>query len=230
MDDALASGSSAESEITEKQVEAYLRHHPKFFVSKDRLLKSMRIPHVSGKAVSLLERQNDLLREEVALLDQRLSDLIGNARNNDKLFARLRNLVLHVMAATDVEELVGFLHSHLTQYFNVDDICLSLKDNLTSSKFIKAFNEEKILNNLTLKELSQPAKCICGELSMEAKEILFKDILTIESVAVASIHSTQWQGVLALGSQDTGYFRNSMDTLFLSYLAEVIGVRLGQLS
>lgn len=216
-------------QLSEQQIEDYLKQHPRFFVNKDRLLKQMRIPHASGRAISLLERQNELFREEANLLDRRLSSLITNARDNDKLFNHLKSVVLHVISAEDVEELAGCLHSQLTQYFNVDEICLGMVSLGGHSKLIKALDSDALNKQMGLRDLTRPNKAVCGELSKESLQLLFKDSTVVKSAAVASLYHDKWLGVLSLGSHDAGYFRNSMDTLFLNYLSEVVSIRLSQL-
>ena len=46
-----------------EQVAAYLRAHKDFFVEHEALLADITIPHETGKAVSLVERQVVVLRE-----------------------------------------------------------------------------------------------------------------------------------------------------------------------
>ena len=47
--------------IDSEMVAGYLRRHPEFFVDHDELIPDLRIPHLPGEAVSLVERQVKLL-------------------------------------------------------------------------------------------------------------------------------------------------------------------------
>ena len=49
--------------LTADQVAAYLKENPDFFINRDSLLAEITLPHESGKAISLLERQVRVLRE-----------------------------------------------------------------------------------------------------------------------------------------------------------------------
>ena len=49
--------------ISADDVASYLRENPDFFTDRDGLLAEMTVPHESGKAISLLERQVKILRE-----------------------------------------------------------------------------------------------------------------------------------------------------------------------
>ena len=50
--------------LDEDSVAAYLSEHPEFFNKQEDLLAKLRIPHKSGGAISLLERQVSLLRRQ----------------------------------------------------------------------------------------------------------------------------------------------------------------------
>ena len=55
--------SEHQQEITEQQVVEYLRTHSGFFTDHEYLLKEIKLPHASGKAISLAERQVHIFRE-----------------------------------------------------------------------------------------------------------------------------------------------------------------------
>ena len=48
-----------------EQIEAWLREHPEFFENHPDLLAELSLPHESGSAISLVERQVRLLRDSV---------------------------------------------------------------------------------------------------------------------------------------------------------------------
>ncbi|HBS43157.1 MAG TPA: DUF484 domain-containing protein, partial [Oceanospirillales bacterium] len=57
--------------LTEADVIQYLEDHRDFFIGKDELLADMRIPHDSGPATSLIERQLAVQRDRNVELRQR---------------------------------------------------------------------------------------------------------------------------------------------------------------
>lgn len=81
-----------------ESVAAYLSAHPEFFVDHDELIPDLRIPHLQGGAVSLVERQVKLLRERNIEMRHRLSHLMDVARDNDRLFDKTRRLVLDLLS------------------------------------------------------------------------------------------------------------------------------------
>ena len=91
--------------IREDQVVGYLRRNPDFFARHDDLLAEISLPHDSGSAISLLERQVNILRARGTEARQKLNNLLENARYNDQLFDTIQNLVLALLGAADATEI-----------------------------------------------------------------------------------------------------------------------------
>ena len=68
--------------VTEDSVHAYLSENPDFFERHGDLLRSLRLPHVSGGTVSLVERQVTALRQRDSKLEGQLKELVDVARAN----------------------------------------------------------------------------------------------------------------------------------------------------
>ena len=78
----------------EERIAAYIIAHPDFFNRHPDALAAIDIPHPTGDAVSLIERQVRTLRDQTADYRRQLEDLIGVARENDALAKRLHRLTL----------------------------------------------------------------------------------------------------------------------------------------
>ena len=90
-----------------EQVAAYLKAHKDFFVDHESLLADITIPHETGKAVSLVERQVGVLRERNIELRERLTRLLDVARENDMLFEKMRGLILALLETKTVPQLAA---------------------------------------------------------------------------------------------------------------------------
>ena len=112
-------GTSA-SRLTEEQVVAYLRNNSDFFIRQEDLLADLSLPHESGKAISLLEKQVTILRDRSIEARHKLNDLLKNARNNDNLFETTRSLVLSLMRAGNVTEIAEVTRNQLFKHDNID--------------------------------------------------------------------------------------------------------------
>lgn len=207
--------------LTQEQVVAYLKAHPEFFIDQDDLLAQMRIPHARGSSISLVERQVTVLRERNADIQSRLAHLMDVARDNDRLFEKVRRLVLEVLDAQTLDELVGVVDDSLRHSFKVPFSALIL------------FSEKQISvgRSASLKTAQQQiggllvaGKAFCGVLRPKQLEFLFGDeqAAQIKSAAVVALDYQGIQGVLAVGSSDQQHYSNSVDTLFLTYLADVL--------
>ncbi len=207
--------------LTEEQVVTYLKAHPEFFIDQDDLLTQMRIPHARGSSISLVERQVTVLRERNADIQSRLAHLMDVARDNDRLFEKVRRLVLEVLDAQTLDELVGVVDDSLRHSFKVPFSALIL------------FSEKQVSvgRSTSLKTAQQHiggllvgGKAFCGVLRPKQLEFLFGDeqAAQIKSAAVVALDYQGIQGVLAVGSSDQQHYSNSVDTLFLTYLADVL--------
>ena len=71
---------------TEEQVIAFLRKNPEFFAHNEYLLSELKIPHASGAAISLGERQVQVFREHRDELKFKLNELISDVLKHYERF------------------------------------------------------------------------------------------------------------------------------------------------
>jgi uncharacterized protein YigA (DUF484 family) len=92
--------------LSAEQVEQYLREHPEFFNDHLPLVASLRIPHAAGPAVSLIERQVTVLRDQNQQYKRKLMDLVQVGRDNDALHRNLHQLTLALMRAGSLGDVI----------------------------------------------------------------------------------------------------------------------------
>lgn len=209
--------------LTEQQICDYLRKHSNFFSRHPELLAEMSLPHDSGNAVSLVERQVALLRERNIDMRHRLSKLLDNARANDALFDKTRRLLLTLLECSSLTQLVDSLHFSLHKDFSIPFNRLIL---FGGNKQLPC-SRAKIVSLQVAQQrapgLIQSNKPQCGDLADEYKAFLFDEQADIVgSAAVVPLIYGQCFGLLAVGHNDPHHYRSSMGTLFLSYIAEVL--------
>ncbi|SDI35057.1 DUF484 family protein [Pseudomonas panipatensis] len=204
-----------------EQVAAYLRQHPEFFVDHDELIPEMRIPHDSGDAVSLVERQVRLLRERNIEMRHRLSQLMDVARDNDRLFDKTRRLVLDLLDAGTLEDVVSTVEDSLRHEFQVPYVSLILfsDSNLPVGRSVSSSEAHQAIGGLL-----SGGKTVCGVLRPHELAFLFgeREGVEVGSAAVVSLNFQGLHGVLAIGSPDPQHYKSSLGTLFLGYIAEVL--------
>ncbi|MDB6142358.1 MAG: hypothetical protein JWP80_1402 [Pseudomonas sp.] len=203
-------------------IAAYLLDHPEFFVDHEELLTAMRIPHQRGDTVSLVERQLKLLRDRNIEMRHRLSQLMDVARDNDRLFDKTRRLILALMDASSLEDVVIAVEDSLRQDFQVPFVSLILfSDNpMSVGRWVSTAEAQKAIGGLISGD-----KTVCGALREHELTFLYgaEQGAQVGSSAVVSLTHQGLHGVLAIGSRDPQYYKSSVGTLFLSYIAEVLG-------
>lgn len=213
----------SQTPVTEAQVADYLRKHPDFFVKQPGLLADLRLPHESGEAVSLIERQVAVLRERNMDMRHRLSKLLDNARDNDKLFDKTKRLVLALLEGQDLATTINSLFYSFDNDFQIHYTTLLIygdKDTLKAdrARVVTLAEARPFIGNLL-----KANRAMCGTFSEEETTYLFgESAKEIGSVAVVPLIHGNSFGLLAIGNRDPQYYRSSMGTLFLSYIAEVL--------
>ena len=202
-------------------VAAYLREHPAFFVEHDELLGELRLPHQRGDAVSLVERQVTLLRERNIEMRHRLSQLMDVARDNDRLFDKTRRLVLDLLDAASLEEVISTTEDSLRHAFQVPFVSLILfSDNaMPVGRWVSSAEAQKAIGGLI------GDKTVCGALREHELTFLFgaEQGKEVGSTAIVTLNHLGLHGVLAIGSRDPQHYKSSVGTLFLNYIADVLG-------
>lgn len=221
----------AEIEVTEDQVASYLAANPDFFRNRQELLADLTLPHQSGEAVSLLERQVSILRERTYHAHEKLGSLLENASKNDQLFELTRGLVLSLLRAKSATQLADSLGETLLRQDSVDACQLVLTNEPGNTAGEHLTIDNKLAE--TFADVFRLNHTHCGQPTKQQLALLFgKASDTIRSTALCPIVSGNRQlGILAIGSVKSNYFNVNLDTLFLDFIGHVIAAVLeGQLS
>ncbi|MGE8067481.1 DUF484 family protein [Pseudomonas sp. NPDC089569] len=219
---ALPSDESASESLEAAAIAAYLEAHPDFFVQHQELLPALRIPHQRGDTISLVERQMTILRERNIELRHRLSHLMDVARDNDRLFDKTRRLILALLDASTLEDVVMSVEDSLRQDFQVPFVSLILLgDNaMPVGRWVSHAEAQVAIGGLLME-----GKSVSGILREHELDFLFgeEQRKQIGSTAVVAISHQGIHGILAIASRDPQHYKSSVGTLFLSYIAEVMG-------
>lgn len=221
-----ASESGADSaELTAEQVAEYLRANPEFFATQDELLASLSLQHESGKAISLMERQVTVLREQGIEARQKLNNLLENARNNDQLFDTTRNLVLALLRAENVTEIASVTQDQLAYHANIDACEIILIDHpgLNSSPATRRESAANLRRDFG--DVFRLKRTHCGAINAEQIAYLFPGSeQTIRSTAICPVmNNSEVLALLAFGNREDNYFNVNLDTLFLDFIGRVVG-------
>lgn len=211
--------------ISEKEAADYLRKHPDFFENHIDLLAEIRLPHKTGEAISLIERQVNVLRENNQRLEEKLNNLIQIARDNDRLNSRTQKLALILLEAGSLDEAYYGLQEALLNDFDADCITLRLFAEPSDMQGLDEIFISRQDNTMQLFEkFFANNKPICGPLAASQAEYLFADrAQRISSAALVPICDNECYGLLAIGSEDPRRFHPAMGTVFLSHIGDMVG-------
>jgi uncharacterized protein YigA (DUF484 family) len=213
-------------EISEEAIAHYLQTHPEFFDRHDRLLESLHLPHRSGNAVSLIERQVTILRTRAAKLEHKLRELLQEGRANDSRAVKTYRLATALIAAADRDTALHAIESSLRDDFAIEHAVLLLfvADGAQppAGSFVRsiAAHDPRLTAIASLLEAVGPR---CGRPTDAQRTLLFGET-SIGSTALVPIgRGEQRLGLLALGSTDPNRFLPTMSVDFLTRIGELVG-------
>lgn len=215
----------------ENTVAQYLSEHPEFFLKHPDLLADLHLPHETGKAVSLVEKQVSILRQRQIDTRGQLNQLMSAAKENDKLFALTKDIILKIISATSLDDIDKLLTNDLQKNFGVDEVALVF---LSDSLQIKEFSGRKISRQEasdTIGSLLDTKQSIRGIMRPKELSYLFPDSQEpVQSAAIFTLRNeTTTIGLLAIGSFDQQRYHNNMGTLFFDIIGETLSVSIAKL-
>lgn len=210
----------------EHEMVRYLRDHPAFFEQHQDVLAGMILSHESGAAVSLIERQVQILREQKEEQKRKLNNLINTAQNNEKLNNNVNALILDLLDASSLDDILKVIEQRMRTDFEADAIVVKLlasgNDVLKEHAELTAWQQPALVIGEKVMTARQP---LCGSFNTEQMQALFNDA-DIKSAGIVPLakdkNSKNCYGIIAIGSYDAQRFRADMGTLFLSLLGQVL--------
>ncbi len=217
-----------EDGLSEQSVHDFLAAHPDFFERHSTLLSSLDLPHASGGAVSLVERQVAVLRQKELKLKRQLKELIQVARQNDVLASKVHELTLQLLGAANLQRTIVVVEEALRSGFGADQAVLVLFgdpdafDDIDVGRFFRVVRKD----DETLKPFStflNGSGARCGKIRDSQKEFLFRhDADEIGSAALVPLGDGAEIGFLAVGSVDSDRFHPGMSIDFLTRLGDLV--------
>jgi uncharacterized protein YigA (DUF484 family) len=204
----------------ELEVVQYLSKHPDFFVRHPNTLSTIQVPHASGGAVSLIEKQVEMLRNQLEDYQLRLDELMAVAKENDALQSRMHRLTLELIDAATFDEVLTALEDELHDDFQADAVELRL---FSAAQLSQHLDQELPNHSTTFETFFKHSRPICGPLRGGQLEYIFgAESTDIASAALIPLQTDGVLGLLAIGSRDPRRFAPQQGTEFLTRLGEVI--------
>ncbi len=214
-------------QLDSNAVADYLSDNPYFFEEHSELLAKVKLTSpLAGRTVSLQERQMEVLREKVRLMELRLSDLMRLAQENDAITQKVLLWTRSLLLARNDVDLPHTLINGLQTIFSVPYATLRIWG-----------VAETYSHTWFAAEVSADARIFCNGLAapfcgpnqdFEAASWIDEGA-TIQSIAMLPLRSdgaSDAFGLLVLGAPDPNRFSAGMATDFLAQIGETASAAL----
>lgn len=221
------------SALSEASIADYLQQHPEFFERHAELLAGVQLTSGLGqRAISLQERQAEMLRDKIKGLEQRIMEMVRNSSENAAIAHKVHRWSCALSSVQDVRQLPRAIADGIQKEFDVPQVGIRVWG--VAGPY---------LNSLFTMGVSEDAKAFATSLTMPfcGPNLGFEptawlpDPDSVKSMALLTLRegpndsqSTAF-GLLVLGSPDPLRFDATMGTEFLSRIAEQSSAALGRL-
>jgi hypothetical protein len=216
--------------ITEDDIADFLLNTPDFFGRHADLLSAVLLtsPH-GNRAVSLQERQAEMLREKIKLLEHRIMDMIRHGNENMIISDRLQRWARSLFLTASPQALPQAMAEGLQEEFMVPQVAVKVWG------VAEAFAGEPFAVGVSddVKSLASSlmAPYVGANAGFEAVGWL-PDASRVASVALIALRNgtePQAFGLMVLASPDSQRFHAGMGTDFLERMAELGSAALSRL-
>jgi uncharacterized protein YigA (DUF484 family) len=221
---------NAMNPITEDDIANYLSNTPDFFERHAQLLAQVQLtsPH-GNRAVSLQERQAEMLREKIKALEHRVMDMVRHGTENVVTADRLQRWTRGLLTTRDPRSLPTQIASQLQTLFLVPQTAIKVWD--CDSAYLDESYAQWVSDDVKALATSLTAP-YCGlNAGFEAANWLAEPHAAV-SIALIPLRpepDAPAFGLLVLASPDAQRFNPEMGTDFLERIAELASGALSRL-
>jgi uncharacterized protein YigA (DUF484 family) len=216
--------------ITEDDIANYLANTPDFFERHAGVLATVQLSSPHGqRAVSLQERQAEMLREKIKGLELRSAEMIRHGQENSAIADRLHRWTRELLMTRDTQDLPLVAAREMAAQFNVPQVAIKLwgvADDFSGQSYAQGASDDV---QAFASSLPRP---YCGaNPGLEAAGWLV-DPGAVASLALIPLRSGEGQdafGLLVLGSPDPQRFAADMGTEFLERMGDLTSAALSRL-
>ena len=210
--------------LSDDIIVSFLQDNPEFFNRHPELVTSLRGQDLQRRTVSLVERQQQLLRTKVHNSEEEITHLMSIANQNEQLFVLYSDLYLRLLDCQDNNELLDCLTQATTELLSLSGLKLWLVDSTNiSHPSICTENCQEILDNRLAQETYY-----FGRLQQSEQSQIFAENVQGSVVLIKLSDHQGIIGFLAISSQDADHFDPRMDTLLISQFTRLVSKLLRQ--
>lgn len=206
----------------------YLAEHPRFFEEHAGLLGEVKLSSpLTGKAVSLQERQMEVMRAKYNALELRMADLMRTATENTVILNRFHAWHLALLKSAGGAAMARDLVDGLKEHFGVPQATLRLWN--VDAQYADAWFAKGVAEDARLFASSLRAPYCGANKDFEAVRWLDEAENVRSTVLLPLTQNGATFGLLVMGSPDTERFSPAMATDFLVQLGQSASAALAPL-
>lgn len=221
---------AAPAPLTDEQVARFLERNPDFLSRNPDLLETLEIHHSTGPAaVSLIERQVEMLRGKIARLEDRLGRLVGNAEDNQQRAGNVHRLARGSACAPTLAGVARGLAKAMKDEFDVDAVFIGVFAPTLKRHDIEGLTRIDARSKIVAEfgDFFRTRIIECGPIGEARSKLLFPNADPLPaSAAVVPLEKENNLGMLVLGSRDPDRFHAKQGKLFLEMTAELVSAAL----
>lgn len=219
---------SMSATLDSSTVAQYLSEHPNFFEEHTSLLGEVRLSSpLTGRAISLQERQMEVMRDKYKALELRMSNLSRIAQENGAIANKFHGWNQAMLQVRDVATMPRVLVDALKKNFDVPYASLRLWQ--LAPEYADAWHSQDITADVRMfaNGLQTP---YCGSNhDFEAVHWLGADKIASTVMIALRAPGAGTFGLLVLGSPDSARFTAEMGTDFLVHIGNTASAALDAL-
>jgi uncharacterized protein YigA (DUF484 family) len=216
--------------LSEGEIARYLLDEPGFFERNAEVLAAVRLTSPHGqRAVSLQERQMEMLRDKIKGLEHKIIEMIRHSQDNEAIAERLHRFTRAILLTVNPGDLPEVIVRELKHEFLVPRAALRLwgaADPYTALRFAQGASDDV---RTFAGSLQAP---YCGVNSGFEACTWLEEPDSVASLAMIPLRhggAAAAFGLLVLGSPDPTRYSADMGTEFLARLGEVASAGLSRL-
>jgi hypothetical protein len=216
--------------ITEDDIANFLANNPDFFERHAALLATVQLSSGHGaRAVSLQERQAELLRDKIKGLEQRLIEMMRHGQDNTAIADKMQAWSRQLLLAAQPQDIPAVITAELQKQFLIPQAAIrvwGVDAQYAEQAFASGVSEEA---QAWASGLQRP---YCGPNTGQESVRWLADPSVVQSMAVIALRAgaaPQAFGALVLGSSDRERFQSDMATDFLQRIGELASAALSRL-
>jgi len=231
----------------------FLRARPDFLIHNPRLLMDIEVPHQQSGAVSLVERQVLVQREQFNNLQQRMNEIVEVAHQNDNLSELLHDYSVGLMSAGSLDEVFTFTQTIMQKRLKCEMSSAIILRNDVVEACLEGLSDYVILADeiacASMADLHARKSVYCGyPISNRVEQFFPQCVSEVKSIAIIRLadatcvrsingdyrnagtgkpfKQSKDFGYLAMASTDRKRFAPHMGTDFLNRFGSLLSARL----